>query len=30
MTIVDESFLTDTVGWLRDHGHDVRHAMLRA
>jgi hypothetical protein len=30
MTIVDEAYFTDTVGWLRDHGHDVRHVALIA
>ena len=30
MTIVDEGYFEDTVGWLRDHGHDVRHVALVA
>jgi hypothetical protein len=30
MTIVDEAYFTDTVGWLRDHDHDVRHVALVA
>ena len=30
MTIVDEAHFADTVGWLRDHGHDVRHVALVA
>lgn len=30
MTMVDEAYFADTVGWLRDHGHDVRHVALLA
>jgi gluconate kinase len=30
MTIVDEAYFADTVGWLRKHGHDVRHVALVA
>jgi len=30
MTIIDEAYFAETVGWLRDHGHDVRHVALVA
>ena len=30
MTIIDEAYFADAVGWLRDHGHDVRHVALVA
>lgn len=30
MTIVDEAYVADTMGWLRDHGHDVRQVALVA
>jgi len=30
MTVVDETYFAQTVGWLRDHGHDVRHVALVA
>lgn len=30
MTIVDETYFAETVGWLRDRGHDVRHVALVA
>jgi hypothetical protein len=29
MTIVDESYRADNVGWRRDHGHDVRRGPRR-
>lgn len=30
MTVVDEAYFGETVGWLRRHGHDVRHVALVA
>lgn len=30
MTIVDEAYFAETVGWLRGDGHDVRHVALVA
>jgi len=30
MTIVDQAYFADIIGWLRDHGHDVRHVALVA
>lgn len=30
MTIIDETYFDQTVGWLRQHGHDVRHVALLA
>jgi hypothetical protein len=30
MTIVDDAYFAETVGWLREHGHDLRHVALIA